>query len=83
MLLLILLAILAIIALGVGFVAHWLFIVAAVLALIWLISLFTGGFGTGAPASEVDLVGALDCRSCSAKHKDCSCGATRSWVMFL
>jgi len=59
MLLLILLAILAIIALGVGFVAHWLFIVAAVLALIWLISLFTGGFGTGAPASEVDLVGAL------------------------
>jgi len=24
-----------------------------------------------------------DCRSCSAKHKDCSCGATRSWVMFL
>ena len=83
MLLLILLAILAIIALGVGFVAHWLFIVAAVLALIWLISLFTGGFGTGAPASEVDLVGALGLRSCSAKHKDCSCGATRSWVVFL
>jgi hypothetical protein len=26
-------------------VVHWLFIVAAVLALIWLISLFTGGFG--------------------------------------
>jgi hypothetical protein len=23
------------------------------------------------------------CRSCAAKHKDCSCGATRSWVMFL
>jgi hypothetical protein len=23
------------------------------------------------------------CRRCSAKHKDCSCGATRSWVMFL
>jgi Na+/glutamate symporter len=49
MLLLILLAILAVIAFGVGFVVHWLFIVAAVLALIWLISLFTGGFGrTGA-----------------------------------
>ena len=45
MLLLVLLAILAIIAFGVGFVVHWLFIVAAVLALIWLISLFTGGFG--------------------------------------
>jgi hypothetical protein len=24
-----------------------------------------------------------DCRSCSAKHKDCACGATRHWVMFL
>ena len=42
---LILLAVLAIIAFGVGFVVHWLFIVAAVLALIWLISLFTGGIG--------------------------------------
>lgn len=45
MLLLVLLAILAIIAFGVGFVVHWLFIVAAVLALVWLISLFTGGIG--------------------------------------
>ncbi len=45
MLLLILLAILALIAFGVGFVIHWLFIVAAVIALIWLISLLTGGFG--------------------------------------
>jgi hypothetical protein len=50
MLLLILLAILAVIAFGVGFVVHWLFIVAAVLALIWLISLFTGGFGGRAGA---------------------------------
>ncbi|HEU5215269.1 MAG TPA: hypothetical protein VFU30_06990 [Gaiellaceae bacterium] len=48
MLLLILLAILAIVAFGFGFVVHWLFIVAIVLALIWLISLFTGGFGAGA-----------------------------------
>ena len=48
MLLLIVLAILAIIAFGVGFTIHWLFIVAAVLALIWLISLFAGGFGAGA-----------------------------------
>ena len=45
MLLLILLAIVALIAFGAGFVIHWLFIVAAIVALIWLISLFTGGFG--------------------------------------
>ena len=45
MLLLVLLAVLALIAFGVGFVVHWLFIVAIVLAVIWLISLFTGGFG--------------------------------------
>ena len=49
MLLLVLLAVLSLVAFGVGFVVHWLFIVAVVLALIWLISLFTGGFGrTGA-----------------------------------
>jgi hypothetical protein len=46
--LLVLLAILAVIAFGVGFVVHWLFIVAAVLVLIWLISLLTGGLGAGA-----------------------------------
>jgi hypothetical protein len=45
MLLLVVLAILAIIAFGVGFTIHWLFIVAAVIALIWLISLFAGGMG--------------------------------------
>ena len=45
MLLLVILAILAIIAFSAGFVIKWLFIVAAVLALIWLISLFTGGSG--------------------------------------
>ena len=45
MLLLILLALLAIIAFGVGFTVHWLFIVAVVLALVWLISLFVGGTG--------------------------------------
>jgi hypothetical protein len=44
-LLLIVLAILAILAFGFGFVFHWLFIVAAVVALIWLISLFAGGAG--------------------------------------
>ena len=45
MLLLVLLALLAIIAFGVGFTIHWLFIVAIVLALIWLISIFAGGLG--------------------------------------
>ena len=45
MLLLVLLAVLALVAFGVGFVVHWLFIVAIVLAVIWLISMFTGGFG--------------------------------------
>ena len=45
MLLLVVLAILAIIAFSAGFVIKWLFIVAAVLALIWLISLFAGGVG--------------------------------------
>jgi len=44
-LLLVLLALLAIIAFGVGFTIHWLFIVAIVLALIWLISIFAGGLG--------------------------------------
>jgi hypothetical protein len=45
MLLLVALAILALVAFGAGFVIHWLFIVAAVIALIWVISLFTGGLG--------------------------------------
>jgi hypothetical protein len=45
MVLLLVLAILALVAFGVGFVVHWLFIVAAVIALIWLISLFAGGMG--------------------------------------
>jgi hypothetical protein len=48
MLLLIVLAILAIVLFGVGFTVHWLFIIAAIVALIWLIALFTGGFGAGA-----------------------------------
>jgi hypothetical protein len=45
MLLLVLLAVLAIIAFGVGFTIHWLFIVAVVLAVIWVIAMLTGGFG--------------------------------------
>jgi len=45
MVLLIVLAILALVAFGVGFVVHWLFIVAAIVALIWLISLFAGEVG--------------------------------------
>jgi hypothetical protein len=45
LLLLVLLAVLAIIAFGVGFTIHWLFIAAVVLALVFLISLFAGGVG--------------------------------------
>src|SRR5207244_4233109 len=45
MILLVVLALLAIVAFGVGFTLHWLFIVAAVLALVWLIGLFAGGVG--------------------------------------
>ena len=45
MLLLVILALLAIVAFGVGFTIHWLFIVAVVLALIWVIAMVTGGFG--------------------------------------
>jgi hypothetical protein len=45
MLLLIVLAILAVILFSAGFVVHWLFIIAAIVALIWVISLFMGGFG--------------------------------------
>jgi len=43
MLWLILLALLVIIAFGVGFAVHWLFVVAVVLALIWVIAFFAGG----------------------------------------
>jgi len=45
LLLLVLLAVLAIIAFGVGFTIHWLFVIAIILALLWLISLFMGGIG--------------------------------------
>jgi len=45
MLLLVLLALLTIVSFGVGFTIHWLFVVAIVLAVIWLISLLTGGVG--------------------------------------
>ena len=45
MLLLVLLALLAIVAFGVGFTVHWLFVIAAIVALLWLIAVFTGGMG--------------------------------------
>ena len=45
MLLLVLLALLAVVAFGVGFTIHWLFVVAVILALLWVISLFLGGIG--------------------------------------
>ena len=45
MALLVLLAILAIILFGVGFTVHWLFILAVVAALFFVISLFLGAAG--------------------------------------
>ncbi|HEY5694222.1 MAG TPA: hypothetical protein VIR14_06915 [Gaiellaceae bacterium] len=43
MLLLILLAVLAIVLFGLGFTLHWLFIIAVIAALVFLIMLFMGG----------------------------------------
>jgi hypothetical protein len=45
MILLVLLALLAIVAFGVGFTVHWLFVVAVVLAIVRLISMLAGGIG--------------------------------------
>jgi hypothetical protein len=45
MLLLVILAALAIVAFGVGFTIHWLFVIAVILALLWVISFFAGGLG--------------------------------------
>ena len=45
--LLILLLIVALALVAGGFFLHWLFLIAAVVALIWLISLFAGGLGRG------------------------------------
>ena len=45
MILLVALALLAIVAFGVGFTIHWLFVVAVVLALLWLIRFFMSRAG--------------------------------------
>ncbi len=45
MLLLVVLAILALALVAGGFMIHWLFIIAAIVALVWLISLFMRGIG--------------------------------------
>ena len=45
MLLLILLALLALILFGVGFTVHWLFIIAVIVALLFVISFFMGAAG--------------------------------------
>jgi hypothetical protein len=50
MALLIVLAILTLILFGVGFTLHWLWIVAAILAVIWLIGLLTGSLRSRGPA---------------------------------
>ena len=41
--LLVLLALIAALFVGLGFVVKWLFIVAVILALVWLIAFFAGG----------------------------------------
>jgi membrane protein implicated in regulation of membrane protease activity len=43
--LLIALLVLALLLVGAGFVVHWLFIAAVIVALIWVISFFAGGIG--------------------------------------
>ena len=43
MILLLLLAALALVVFGVAFTVHWLFVIAVVLALVWLFSFFIGG----------------------------------------
>jgi hypothetical protein len=45
MMLLVLLALLAIVAFGVGFTVHWLFVVAIICALLWVISITLGRVG--------------------------------------
>ena len=45
MLLLLLLALLAIILFGVGFTVHWLFILAVIAAILFIISFFMGAAG--------------------------------------
>jgi hypothetical protein len=45
MLLLVLLALVAIVLFGLGFTLHWLFILAVVAAVLFLIMLFAGGIG--------------------------------------
>jgi hypothetical protein len=41
--LLLVLAVLALIVFGVAFTAHWLFIIAVILAAVWLVSFLMGG----------------------------------------
>jgi len=47
--------------------------------LIWIVALF---------ALEVNHLKWIwweywNCRRCSVKHKDCSCGATSRWIMYI
>jgi predicted membrane protein len=42
-LLLMILAVVVVVAFGIGFAVHWLFVIAVIAALIWLISFFLGG----------------------------------------
>jgi hypothetical protein len=47
--------------------------------LLWIVALFT---------LEVNHLKWIwwehwDCRKCATKHKDCGCGATARWIMYL
>ena len=43
MILLLLIALIAIVVFGFAFAAHFLFVIAAILAVVWLVSFFAGG----------------------------------------
>ena len=43
MILLLVLAVLALVVFGVAFTVHWLFIIAVILAAVWLVSFLMGG----------------------------------------
>ena len=45
MVVLVLLALFALLAFGVAFTMHWLFVLAVIFALLWVISAFAGGIG--------------------------------------
>jgi hypothetical protein len=66
--------ILAFVLFGVGSTVHWLFIIAAIAALLWLIAVFTGGVGADERATGTDPIPGW--RLCTAAR--CLRGGSRS-----